>query len=264
VFAFHSTFDLIQTTTGLFFELVLFYFAFRRRLIGKLTFFFIYIILLFPKDLLWTWIAHTPRINDPFWAYCYWGSDFIFCFIRVLVVCEIYWRVLRRYPTIWMFTWRIIVGILGTLFLWTGLTGWRHSSVFRELVTLGFQRMELLQTILILVILGIGVYYRVQIGSFFRSILAGICIYSAFQVVVFQVGTIKNDTANLIFGYAHLLTYLVAVLVWDWALWRMSPAPEQSPAMISQEMYDEMSPHVHDRLRALNDRLAELWRRPHK
>jgi hypothetical protein len=255
-----ATFEFIQTIVGTSLELGLLYFAIRRRLYTRLTSFYLYIIFLVPKDILWLYIAHTPKLYEPFWAYFYWTTEFICAFLRLLIISEIYLRVLQEYSTIRRITWRLLSSLTILLFLWTGLAVWQHSHILRDFVTLGLQRMELTQTVLILAILGIAVYYRIQMGAFFGSVLAGIGIYSTIQIVVFQLGTVRDSTAGTIFDYAHRVSYLGVVVIWDLALWRLSDAPQRPRPRISQQLYDEMYPPVHDRLRQLNDRLAEMLR----
>jgi hypothetical protein len=47
-------------------------------------------------------------------------------------------------------------------------------------------------------------------------------------------------------------------MLWAWAIWRWADDSTVSPKLISQQSYDELSPQIHDRLRDLNDRLADL------
>ncbi len=122
--------------------------------------------------------------------------------------------------------------------------------------------MELSQSALILIILAIGVYYGLRIPPFYRWVLTGIFIYSAVQIVNYELGTIRNGTAGIVFSYVHRIAFIAPQVIWTWALWRLTPAQVRLPDRIPQEMYDEISPRVHDRLRELNDQLAAvLWRK---
>lgn len=243
-------------------DLALLLLVFRRKTYSRLTLFFVYVIFLVPRDFLWLWAANTPRYYEPGWSYFYWTSEFLLCFLRLLVVIEIYWRVLEDYSVIRGLTWKLLASLTGLLFLWTGLTVWQNSSVFQHFITLGLQRMELTQTVLILFILGISVYYHIKIEPIFRWVLMGIFIYSAIQVANDEFGSIKSDVVATIFDSIRRLSFSAPQMIWTWAIWRFGGAQKQAPARISQKMYDEVSLRVHDRLRELNDRLEKMRRQP--
>jgi hypothetical protein len=61
-----------------------------------------------------------------------------------------------------------------------------------------------------------------------------------------------------IFGYIRRGSFLVASLIWTYALWRWGTISNTPPELISQGKYDDVSPQVHDRLRQLNGKLSDL------
>lgn len=257
-----AIFEYADIIVGSCFELAILYFAIRRKLYRHLLFFFLYIAFLVPKDFLWLYFANSSSFDAYFKAYYYWSTDFICSFLRLATICEIYWRIFCGYSTIWSIAKWVLGSVLGISLLWTSLTVWRHLHDFRDYVTLGLQSMELSQSALILIILAIGVYYGLRIPPFYRWVLTGIFIYSAVQIVNYELGTIRNGTAGIVFSYVHRIAFIAPQVIWTWALWRLTPAQVRLPDRIPQEMYDEISPRVHDRLRELNDQLAAvLWRK---
>jgi len=50
------------------------------------------------------------------------------------------------------------------------------------------------------------------------------------------------------------------MVFWWLALRKPLPTPAPAPALLSQQVYDEVSPQVNERLRALNQRLLEMFK----
>jgi hypothetical protein len=254
---FFSTFFSIATYA---LELAIFVFALKRKLYRTLLFFFLYIIFLLSRDLLYLWISHTSLIGPIAYFYCYWTSEAILSILRLATVLEICWRALRPYPAVWALTWRILT-ILGIALILFGVNSARHNtSRPRYFVTTTMQRFELLQAVLLLAILAIGVYYEVYVTTLYKWVLIGICIYSSIQVANYELGHITAHPTNTAFDFVRRYSFTFTEVIWTWAVWRWGAAPGVPADLLSQQVYDEQSVRIHDRLRELNDRLSGLLR----
>jgi hypothetical protein len=118
-----------------------------------------------------------------------------------------------------------------------------------------------MQAILLLLLLALGVYYRVRISPLHRLILIGCCVYSSVQVANDQFLLINKIPVDSIFGDIRRGSFLVPVAIWTYAVWRHAKDSAPQPDRISQSTYDELSPPIHDRLRDLNGTLDKLRKR---
>jgi hypothetical protein len=115
-----------------------------------------------------------------------------------------------------------------------------------------------MQATLLLLLLFLGVYYRVRISRLYQLILIGLCMYSAIQIANSQILLLNKLPADSIFGYIRQGSFLVPMVIWTFAIWRGGAYSETPPELISQTKYDEMSPRIHDHLQKLNDKIADF------
>jgi hypothetical protein len=115
-----------------------------------------------------------------------------------------------------------------------------------------------MQAILLLLVLVIGVYYRLRIPRLYRLILIGIGIYASIQVTNNPLGINQLILPNSTFDFIRRGSILISLGVWLYAIWRSPRIPDVRPGLISQATYDELAPQVHDHLKELNDKLANL------
>ena len=260
MFNLRATLDLFLNILSYSLETALFILIFKQ-IRRKLTSFAIYIWVLVPLDFYYLWLEHTPRYGKPFWIYFWWISQFVFSLLRLFVISEICWRALHVYPAIWSFMWRILAIVSSVLLIWTIRVAMQDVHRFPTFVTGWFQRFELMEAVLLLIVLAAGAYYHIIVPPLYRWILAGIGIYSAIQVANYNLGLLTNYPPLSVFDFIKRVSFVVASAIWAWGIWRWADVPSQRPVLISQQTYDDLSPQVRDRLRDLNDRLADLLRR---
>jgi|HubBroStandDraft_6_1064221.scaffolds.fasta_scaffold244973_1 hypothetical protein len=234
------------------------FFAIRRRLYRSLLFFLCYVILLVSRGMVWLWISHTPLFRTLPAFYFYWISDAALSILRLATIIEICWRSLRSYPAVWAFAWRILTVIGIALFSWAVVSAMDNTSRARFFVTTGMQRFEFMQAVLLLIVLAIGVYYRIHIPRLYFWVLIGICIYSAVQVANYQLGRITIHPTNSVYDLVRQYSFTISEIIWIWAVFQFATEPLQQPKLIPQAVYDKHSGQIHDRLRVLNDSLAAL------
>jgi hypothetical protein len=117
-----------------------------------------------------------------------------------------------------------------------------------------------MQAILLLIVLTIGIYYRIHISPLHRWVLTGICTYSAVLVTNYELGRNTGIVANSIYDFVQRLSFTATEVIWTWAVWRWAALPARPAKLIPQEVYEEHSAGIHDRLRDLNDRLRVIFR----
>jgi hypothetical protein len=255
---FSSVFQWFMAPADLCLEFAVLFIAFRRRLQTQLPIFSTYLILVTISEIMGWWVSFTPWFYSDRYLYVYWSYQFILSLLRLLTIAEIARRSLRGYPAVWTFGWRVLLATGLLLLSWTAYSATQSRHHIRRFVAVGGQRFELMQAILLLVLLLLGAYYRVQISQLYRSILIGICIYSAVQVANNQILFLNQLPADSIFGYIRRSSFLVALVIWTYAVWRWGASKQTEPQPITQTVYDDLAPQVHDHLRDLNDKLANL------
>lgn len=249
------------TTPAFALEVALVFVAFKRRVYKRLTFFFLYSVLLLVSEIGQEWVSYTPWFYSGSYLYVFWSTQFVLSFLRLITIAEIARRSLRGYPAVWTFAWRTLSVAALLLMSWTTYSAIKYFHHFRRFLAVPGQRFEFMQAVLLLLLLFLGVYYRVWISLFYRLILTGICIYSSVLVANNQILLLNKLPADSIFGYIRRGSFLVPMIIWTYAVWRWGGAPETPPELIPQTTYDDLSPEIHNRLRELNDKLDKLRKR---
>jgi len=250
--------DLISIISGDCLQVALLFFVIFRKAYRHLAFLAAYIFVLIPRDVIWQWIGHSPHLHDRWAFYFYYISNGILYSLRLLLIVEIARRALREYPAVCHFSWRILT-FIGIAFAAWGAHAAIQNLYSTQQFTLTIERFySITQAVLLLLVLSIGLYYQIPVSHFFRLILAGICIYSAVQVVNTELGRYIPKPALSTFDFIDRYSFTAMLVVWVWALWKWSPAPHRPPELMPQTAYDDLSPRVHNRLRELNDRLDSL------
>lgn len=246
-----------------FLDLALLFISYRRKLWRQLVFFSAYVVLLIPYDVAGWWISYLPWFYSAAYLYTFWSIQFAFSLLRFFTIAEIARRSLRGYPAVWAFAWRILSFATIVFLLWTAYSAIHYIHHFRRFIAVPGQRFEFMQAILLILLLLLGVYYRVRIPPLYQLILIGLCIYSAIQVANNQILLLNKLSADSIFAYIRRGSFMIPTGIWTYAVWRWGASTTPEPRLIPQTVYDDLSPQVHDRLRDLNDKLANLVdRRP--
>jgi len=255
---FSSVFEWIVTPLNIGLQLALLFISFKRRLYRQLVFFFTYIFLLNLNDGVGWSVFFSPWSQTAGWRNAYWFFQFILSLLRLLTIAEISRGSLRSYPAVWGLAWRTMSAAAVILLTWTTESAIQNAHHMRKFIAVGGQRFEFMEAILLLFLLLLGAYYHVRISPLYRLILIGICIYSALLVADNQFWLLKTILGDSIFAYVRRGAFPISLAIWTYAVWRWGATSNSPPELISQATYDELSPQIHDRLRELNDRLADF------
>jgi hypothetical protein len=236
--------------------------VFRNRVYRQLKFFVFYLLFASARTLALELYRPPPASIHDRWYYPYfysfWISAFVLSFLRLFITLEICERVLRRYPALRVLIWRIMAALAVALFSWTLYFAIQNFPHVPRLILTFQQTTDVSFALLLLTLMGIGVYYRMRIPALYRIILIGSCVYSAVQIVDSELGRHTAYLPNSVFDFAQRLAYNVMLAIWAWAVWRWGKESTPTPEMVSQATYDELSPQIHDRLKELNDKLSNL------
>lgn len=233
----------------------------RYKMFSQLKFFVLYIFFTIVREIALAWYGQAPAIGDPAfypYIYFYWTAAFTISFLRLFITLEICEKVLRRYPALREFAWRIMAVLGVALFSWTLYVTIHNFHHLKKFILTFQQTTDISFALLLLTLLGIGAYYRMRIPPLYLAILIGSGIYSAIQAVDSELGRQTVNLPNSVFDFAQRLTYMLMLTIWAWAIWRWGKDTAPPPELLSQATYDDLSPQVHDRLKELNDKLSDL------
>jgi hypothetical protein len=239
-------------------ELALSILAIRKRVWRGIFCLALYIFLLVPREAIWAYVGNSRHLTALWAIYFYFISDELLTFIRLLVIVEIGIRTFRNYAAVWHFSRRILA-VAGSVVLIGGLFATLrdfHSS--HQIILTISQYLNVMQTLLLLIVLGVALYYRIEVPQLYRSIVIGIGIYAGIQLFNSELGRYVEVPSTSLYNYIYRYSFLFLEFAWIRGLWIWSGEPPQSGGSISQAKYDDLSPRVHDRLRELNDRLSGM------
>jgi hypothetical protein len=236
--------------------------ALRYKLSRTLKSLVIYVVFACVQSIWIECLGAVPHsYQDPgfyYYFYTYWILGFTLSILRLYIILEICKLVLQDYTAVKTFAWRILAGMSVIMFSWTVYFAIRNAHHLRRLLLTFQATTDLSFAVLLLTLMGFGVYYKMRILELYRYVLIGSCIYSAEQVVGSEVLRVTPNVTNSVFDFVQRFTWFLMMAIWAWAVWRWAGRPAKSPEMVPQTAYDDLSPRVHDHLRDLNNKLAAL------
>ncbi len=233
---------------------------FWRGLHRRLPLFTSYVVLvLLFGPLLWWVYRHWGFGSRQAWYFA-WSAQGVVLFARGLAVAELCWKILRAYSGVWGLAWRalVLLSVMLTVRATVYAQGDAHWVV--PFVLTAEQGLEIMIAAVLLALLATCAYYRISVEPSYQWIAVGLCFYSIIQAL--NNSFLRNWLTTHIFFWngVRLLSFEVAIVVWCLALWKPLPAERPAPVLLSQQVYDELTPQVNYRLRMLNQRLLEILR----
>ena len=230
-----------------------------RNLHRRLPVFTLFVVSFVTRDVISLFVVYTPFFRTLTWIYFYWTSEFILTGIYLFVIFEIAELFLCDYPSIWRFASRLLESVALALMCWTVYSAFRFLTHPRLFNMVGEQHLLLTITVLILVVMGIGTYYHLRIAPLYRLVLIGIGIYASVQVAANQmVIQFRLYEPNPLWDSLRRGSFAVAMALWAYGVWRWAGPPVRHAELIPQAKYDDLSPQVHDCLRDVIQKLANL------
>ena len=230
----------------------------RRGLYRRLPFFSTYLALAFARGILLWWAYHHLGSGSRAAWYIAWVTQGIPLVARGLAIAELCWSSLRAYRGIWALSWRLLWGVALLLLAYAALSAFGSRYWIAAFILAAERGLEMAAVVVLLSLLFVSGYYRIQLDAVHRKVVLGLGLYSLIQAV--------NDTAlqaylvRYFFWWkeVRLVSFQVALVIWLVALRKPLPATAPAPTLLPQRVYDELSPQVNYRLRILNQRLLEI------
>jgi hypothetical protein len=191
-----------------------------------------------------------------------WASECVTLLAQALATTEILGITLKPYRGIWGLGWRALVltsAIVIVLAVWATRTSWALAKWFE--LERGY---HLTFATALVVFLMLVRYYSIPVATPYKIILSGFCFYSCMEVLVntfFQaVFSSSFPRHQSLRQFSMMSSFIVALLLWAVALRKPLPAVNAQVASNSDLSYQSLSPEINEQLRALNEKLARLWK----
>jgi hypothetical protein len=213
--------------------------------------------------------------------YAYWSSVLLTAVVRSLAIAELCRYGLHAYRGVWALVWRILTAMSILLLAHAAIDAWGQPDQFAIYGMTLDRDLALASIIILAVLLLIRNYYGIGLEPLQRAIAAGICFICAVDVIGdailrnFYTGYLFSwfltsqkalwpalkpqvERVNDLWSAVHLLSFMLSMGIWCFALRKPLPEPSESPVLLPAEVYRQLSPAINLRLNSFNDRLVEL------
>jgi len=186
-----------------------------------------------------------------------WETQGVVIAVRALAVAQICQRVLANFRGVWALAKRLLFVTAAVLLLYS----WAIARGSWQFAVLNADRgLELSIASVIVILFLFTRYYGIAVEPAVRALAIGLFLLSCFFVL--------NDTVLEVWMYHYstfwnllgTLAFISSMLLWSWALRERQPETMFAPEMLSDGIYQAVTPEINDRLRALNDHLGQFWR----
>jgi len=231
--------------------------AFYRHLHRRLPFFTLYAALL-PAEVAVVWGAyHTWGYTSRAAWYAYWCALAVILLARGLVIAELCWVSLRKYPGLWSFTRRVLILVALVLLSSAAFAAARSTYRLVAFVLTAERGLELASLVILISLFAISVRYRVWLEPMDRNIVLGFALYSTFQMLNSTFMTPRLAPYFPWWESVRVGCFDVALVLWLLPLLKPLPVPAPAPALISEGTTAQLLRRLLGKMREL---AAELKR----
>ena len=246
------------TVLGYSLSLTLLLLVLHRNIRRRLPVFTLFVVLFATRDIATLFISYWHRGLTPTWICFFWTSEFLLTGLYLFIIAEIAKLFLCDYPSIWRSASRLFDGLTLVLMSWVVYSAYRHVQHPRLYILVGEQRLLLTITILLLLVMAIGAYYRLKLPPLYRFVLVGIGIYASVQIAADQIVMQYRMEPNSLWDLMRRGAFLFSSALWTYGVWRWAGHPARKVELIPQLKYDTLSRQVHDHLCEANLKIANL------
>jgi hypothetical protein len=229
-----------------------------RNLRRRLPVFTLFVALFVARDIATLFIVYWGVAGTETWSCIFWTSEILLNGMYLFIITEIAKLFFCDYPSIWRSASRLLDSLALAFTSWAVYSAFRYFKRPHLYLMVGEQRLLLTVTILILIVMAIGAYYRLKLPPLYRFVLVGIGIYAAVQVATDQIVMQYQMVPNPLWDLLRRGPFLLSIAVWSYGVWRWAGPQARQVELITQSKYDDLSPRVHDRLHEANLKLANL------
>jgi hypothetical protein len=190
-----------------------------------------------------------------------WWSEVSTLILRSLATAEVLRLALGPYRGIWGLGWRVLAVAFGGVFSYAAIEAGRNIAWFLVLAERGLNFAFAVALVACLLLVR---HYMVPVRPTYKALLAGFCFYSCTVVLASMAAQ-----TFILRGFAHYqpiwqaattLSFAIVQVVWAVALRKPLPVEENQHVLLPASIYQQLSPEINQRLRALNEQLIQFWK----
>jgi len=239
-------------------QLTLFALLFARGNFRKLPLLTAYMALNLAQAafLVFLYVSRNPNLRGLSWS-----AEAVTLLFQALAAMEAIRLLLRPYPGIWGLGWRAIALISAILLAYVAKQTAGHYDWALLEANRGY---HLLFATAITCCFLLVRYYSIVIPSAYKLLLGGFCFFSCVSILI---NTILQSILypryaayETIWQLADMVPFILVVVLWIVALREPLPVDDRLRTLPSDDLYQQVSPLIDERLRQLNEKLLRLWK----
>jgi hypothetical protein len=184
--------------------------------------------------------------------------EFVTALLGFGVTWEIYRQTLLPYDGVRRMA-RIVFFLIFTVVVVNALYEFSGSPLASLApTTLELERtLRAIQALLLLVVVGLVVYYSIPLGRNVRSMLTGYGLMVGSGVITFTLASVFSHVDWTWVAVPLQLEYCVTLVIWCVGMWSYAPNPNLEMAL--ERDYERISAHTAKAFGRLRDHLLESW-----
>ena len=223
---------------GVFVESLILYRAFVTGSVRKYAFFCVYIACVLLVDVSRDVVY---LLDGRGYLQFYFVTEFLSLLVGYGVVLEVTRKSLEAYPGAERLSRHLIISIFLAIFGYVSCkalvsAGWSPANSLMELE----RDLRGVQALVILSVVALLFYYRIEIGRNLRGIILGYGMYIASLVIGLALRSYGGGRLDLATRTAQPYTYLLCLLIWLVALWSYAPNPVRDASMRLEVDYETL------------------------
>jgi hypothetical protein len=214
--------------------------AVRKRLYSLYPTFYTYLGWLLVVSII-SFFVYTLR-EDLYRAF-YWHTEFVTILLAYGVLLEIYRNALRNYAGAWRLARAALFVIFGAVVVKVLFRAFRAGFQPFAMTTEDLERnLRMVQGVLILVLIGVLLYYAIPIGRNLKGLLVGYGLFVSASVIDLALTwQLHRQIFRHLWQYFYSGAYDLALIVWCFALWSYEPSPQPEMPTAIERHYDVLA-----------------------
>jgi hypothetical protein len=194
-----------------------------------------------------------------------WATEAATLLFQALAATEALHLVLKPYPGIWGLGWRLLAFVAALMLAFIAKQtvanhDWNWAMLEAD------RGYHLLFAAAVIACFLLTRYYSILVPAAYKILLGGFCFFSCTTILMNTVlqSILYRDFApadrDRIWQLATTLVFALVQAIWVVALRKALPVDERRPAWPSDEIYQQISPVIDQRLQLLNEKLMRIWK----
>ncbi len=223
---------------GMFFEFVILVRAIQAKTLAKYSYFYTYILGVFCVSV-GLYIGRT--VSPEFYEAWYWPTQFATLALGCGVVLEIVRQALAAYPGAERVARLASCAVfVATFCYWEWYAARRAEWLPFDATVLLERDLRVIEALVVATVLAVVFYYRIELGRNVIGMIVGFGFYVGMSLSTLAVRAFAGPRFNAAWGIVQSSSFLVATVVWTFALWSYRPNPAAPELELAGAEYESL------------------------